>query len=235
MEARQLSQLILYIVDQAADLGGYTTTIRLVKFLYLIDLEHQRRYGRILTGLQWQYYLHGPYAFDLPTIGARLGFDLQREEIVTVKGHRGTLLSTSGPQDFPARLGFGPKALVDGLLRVWSDQETADLLRYAYHTEPMRHAQRGDILDFSVVPEGTYYYEFHAPSQKQASRQLRESLRSYALDDEDKFIIPATVHDEVLNEGLRALDTGEAPVSDFAGITVAVNINELHATLPDSE
>ncbi len=231
MDARQLGQLILYIVYQVEELGGYTTTIRLVKFLYLIDLEHQRRYGHTLTGLQWEYYLHGPYAFELPTIGTRLGFDLQREEFVNVKGHRGTLLRVTDPQDFPAGLSFGIETLVNGILRVWADQETTDMLRYVYHTEPMGRARRGDKLDFSVVPSGTQYYELYIPVQKPTVRRLRESLRSYALDDADEFVRPTTVYDDVLAEGLRALDDDETSISDFAGVAPAVEIDELRATL----
>ena len=76
MNEKELGQLILYVVYQVSDLGGYTTTIRLVKFLYLIDIEHYRRYRRTLTGLNWIYYLFGPYAFSLPQIGRRLGYNL---------------------------------------------------------------------------------------------------------------------------------------------------------------
>jgi len=231
MDAGQLGQLILYIVYQVEELGGYTNTTRLVKFLYLIDLEHQRRYGRTLTGLQWKCYLYGPYAFELPTIGARLGFDLQSEDFVNVKGHRGTLLRVPDSQEFPAGLSFGIEILVNGILRVWADQETADLLQYVYHTEPMRHAQRGDKLDFSLVPSGTHYYELYVPIQKPTVRQLRESLRSYALDDADEFVRSTTVYDEVLDEGLRALDDDETSIPHFARVTPVVNIDELQATL----
>jgi len=224
MDTRQLDQLVLYIVYRAEEVGGYTTPIRLVKFLYLIDLEHQRRYGRTLTGLQWEYYLYGPYAFELPIIGTRLGFDLQREDFVNVKGHRGTLLRVPDPQDFPAGLSFGVETLVNGILRVWADQETADLLQYIYHTEPMRHVRRGDQLDFSVVPSGTHYYELYISVQKPTVRRLRESLRSYAFDDVDEFVRPTTVYDEVLDKGLRALDDNETSIPDFTGVTPAVEI-----------
>ena len=231
MDTKQLGKLILYIVYRAEELGGYTTPIRLVKFFYLIDLEHQRRYGRTLTGLQWKYHLYGPYAFELPTIGTRLGFDLQREDFVNVKGHRGALLRVPDPQDFPAGLSFGVETLVNGILRVWADQETADLLRYVYHTEPMIRARRGNKLNFSVVPSGTQYYELYIPVQKPTVRRLRESLRSYALDDVDEFVRPATMYDEVLDEGLRALDDNETSIPNFVGITPAVEIDELRATL----
>lgn len=67
--------------------------------------------------------------------------------------------------------------------------------------------------------------------QKPTVHRLRESLRSYALDDADEFVRPTTVYDEVLGEGLRALGDDESSIPDFAGITPAVEIDELRATL----
>ena len=67
--------------------------------------------------------------------------------------------------------------------------------------------------------------------QKPTVRRLRESLRSYALDDEGEFVRPTTVHDEVLDEGLRALGDDETSIPDFAGATPAVDIDKLRATL----
>ena len=231
MDDRQLGQLILYIVYQVEDLGGYTTLIRLVKFLYLIDLEHQRRYGRTLTGLQWTYHLYGPYAFELPGIGARLGFDLEQEEFVSATGHQGTLLRVPDPQHFPPGLSFGVETLVNDLLRVWANQETPDLLRYVHRTEPMRHARRGDRLDFSLVPLGTHYYELYIPVQNPIVRRLRESLRSYAQDDAAEFVRPSTTYDDALDEGLQALNSDETTIPDFTGVAPAVEIDELRATL----
>jgi len=232
VDTKQLGQLILYIVSQVEELGGYTTTIRLVKFLYLIDLEQQRRFGRTLTDLEWVYHLYGIYAFELPEIGAHLAFDLQHEEFISAEGHRGTLLHVARPQDFPPGLSFGVEVLVNGLLRAWADQETADLLQYVYRTEPMREALRGDRLDFSAVPSGTRYYEFYVPVRESTACQLRESLSSYAQEDAGEFVHPTTVYDDVLDAGLRALDDDETPLPEMAGIKPQVDLNALRDTLP---
>lgn len=235
MNAKQLAQLVLYIVDQVEDLGGYTTTIRLVKFLYLIDLEHQRRFGRTLTALHWQYYLYGPYAFELPGIGKQLGFTLDHEDFETAKGYRGVLLSVHEPQSFPAGLSFGAETVVNGILQVWALEQTSDLLHYVYNTEPMKHARRGDNLDFSAVPRGTLYYGLHVPVEGKTVRRLRESLRSYALDDAEEFVHLSRVHDKALEEGLRALDADEGYPSSFADTRIEVDLDELHSTLPDGD
>jgi hypothetical protein len=231
MNARQLGQLILYIIYRAEELDGYTTTIRLVKFLYLIDLEHQRRYDHILTGLDWVYHFYGPYAFEIPEIGASLGFDLQREEFVSAGGHSGNLLHAWEPQDFPAELDYGLEVLVNGLLDVWANVETDLLLQYIYRTEPMMRAQRGDKLDFSIVPPGTRYYELYVSIPQRTAHQLRESLRSYAQEDANEFIRPTTVADKVSAEGLRALEGDEGSLLAFAGTRFEIDTDTLKSSL----
>jgi hypothetical protein len=232
VDAEQLGRLILYIISHVEELGGCTTTIRLVKFLYLIDLEHQRRYGQTLTGLDWVYYRYGPYAFEIPEIGTRLGFDLQREEFVSAQGHSGNLLRSWEPQNFPTELSYGIEVMTNVVLGVWADLETDLLLSYVYDTEPMRQAQRGDRLDFSVVPLGTRYYELYVSVPERTARQLRESLRSYAQEDADEFVRPDTVFDDALAAGLRALEDEEDFSSEIAGTRLEIDADSLRGSLP---
>lgn len=232
MNADKLGQLVLYIVYQVAELGGYTTTIRLVKFLYLIDLEHQRRYGCTLTGLQWQYYLYGPYAFELPVLGRQLGLEMESEEFTTGQGHRGSLLSVFEPQSFPPGFRFTTESMVNGVLSVWACQDTRDLLEYVYRTEPIRTSRRGQLLDFSLVPAGTRYYDLYIPTEKAAIRKLRESLRSYPEAEEG--LVPASVrYDQVLAEGLRALDEDEPAIPDFKGTVGWLDCDQLLSAAPE--
>ena len=71
-----LKRLILYIVDQLQDQEGLISKIRIVKLLYLIDVEHYRKYGRTLIGLEWIFYRYGPYAFAIDSAIKELGFEL---------------------------------------------------------------------------------------------------------------------------------------------------------------
>jgi hypothetical protein len=236
MDIAQLSKLILYIVHQVGDLGGYVTTIRLVKFLYLIDLEHYRRYGRILTGLNWQFHLYGPYAFELPEIGRRLGFNLEREEFVTAIGRHGTIFRVPEPQDFPTSLSFGAETVVNGILKVWADQETDNLLYYVYHrTEPLLSGHRGRPLDFSHVERSTHYYELGFAIDEIKKKGLLASIQSYSQEDLAEFTLLPTRRGSILEEGLRAVLSDERQPAYFAGITSTISLNELWATLPPEE
>jgi len=38
---------------------------RLIKLLYLLDIENYKSYQRIFTELDWIFYKYGPYAFEI--------------------------------------------------------------------------------------------------------------------------------------------------------------------------
>jgi hypothetical protein len=235
MDPDRLGQLILYIVDHVRDLGGFTTTTRLAKLLYLIDLEHQRRYGNTMTGLNWVFHNYGPWSFELPDVCSQMGYQLAQEEFVNRRGWRGKLLEVPFQQEFPDGFTYPLQVMINGLLKTWADRETYELLDYVYRTEPMRKATRGEALDFSIVPRGSRYVDLHMDIPDAEVRRLRESLRSYVDEDASELVRVETVYDEVLEKGLRALDEEDTPVQDLAGIMPVVDSKQLRSTLPKEE
>jgi hypothetical protein len=234
MNNKEIGELILYIVDKVADLGGYTTTIRLVKYLYLIDLEHYRRYGETLTDLKWIYYHYGPYTFSLPDIGSRLGFDLKQEEFHTKQGKSGILFRVQEPQELPGNVSFAAESMINGLLQIWSDQETSELLLYVYNTEPVKQGIQGQELDFSKVSRGSRYYEFNIPVDKKIVKKIRENLKTYALADAEEYVSittkPITHAQEVLE------DLEDKDFRDFPGIYPEISDEHvLRGTLPEGD
>jgi len=234
---QQLGRLILYIVDKVSEQGGYTTTIRLVKFLYLIDLEHQRRLGRPLTSLPWVFYHHGPYAAEIAQAAQRVGFVLEQEEFRNQRGYKGRLLTTPYHQGFPAGLGPTAENVVNGILSVWADQDTTDLLAYVYRTEPMRCAKRYDPLDLSVVPIGTRYYELYVPISRGKARKLRNFATSYPPCAPEEYVQPATDDDNpVLAQGLEELLRDEEDLADTGDFELMATPEELRAVFgPDED
>lgn len=51
-------QVIKYIISR---LNGTAIRTQLLKFLYLIDLEHRKLTGTPITDLQYKWWFHGPY------------------------------------------------------------------------------------------------------------------------------------------------------------------------------
>jgi len=155
-----IAKLILYIVYELNELGRSPSTIQLVKYLYLIDIEHQRRFRKPLTELRWVFYKYGPYAFEFKDITEGLGFDLTVETFTT-EGGEGRSYKTETEVPFPPELRSYSQSVVDNVLKKWAFVTTKELLDYVYfHTEPMIDAKRGDILDFSLVePEDVGAYQ----------------------------------------------------------------------------
>jgi hypothetical protein len=200
-----LQKLIQYVVYEVADQGGWTTALRLAKFLYLIDVEMQREYGKPLTGLRWVYHHYGPWAFELPKMAAGLGYRLQQEQFRSGE-RKGTLYRSDQPVDLEEMLSFGKKAIVDRVLKAWAVEDDAVLLEYVYFsTEPMLAAKQGEPLDLSIIPHETRHFEIRINIPADRRNALREKLKAALAQEDADLITPAPlVFDEVYREALRA-------------------------------
>jgi hypothetical protein len=168
-----LRQLILYVVAKLNEAGRRPSTIQLVKFLYLIDIEHQRALRRTLTGFRWVYYHFGPYAFELPRLMSGIGYQLDVETF-TSNGHEGRALEVNHDVPFPSGMGAAAQSIVDRIIKIWASVETKDILDHVYfETEPMIDAQRGDELDFGTVQPSSGGYDLVVNETKQL-RALRK-------------------------------------------------------------
>lgn len=141
---------------------------RLVKLLYLTELEYFRRTGRRLTSIDWQFYHFGPYATALePYIGdpdAITREDWFDDMLAKVRGE-----TVPPDQDLQ-------HAVVD-VVHDWGNADLNTLLDYVYfETEPMQAAKRGEALNFSTVerakPESL---SVHLDSKK--IRRMRDEVR----------------------------------------------------------
>ena len=155
MTNRVLNSLITHIAVELSDRGiGFGKT-KLVKLVYLVDVENYRARRRTLTGAEWVFHHYGPYAFEIDAALAELAFDMPRESVQTAGGYAAIALKPmSGVK---SRLGEHVKTpelrLVNRIIGDWGETELNPLLDYVYFdTEPMKDAARGETLDFSKIP-----------------------------------------------------------------------------------
>lgn len=234
MNNKEIGELILYVVQQVVDSGGYTTTIRLVKFLYLIDLEHYRRFGKTLTDMKWIFYHYGPYALVLPEIGRSLGFYLEKEEFETKKGYKGRYFRIPEPQQTPGFLSYSEDSIINGLLQIWADQETPNLLSYVYETEPVLFGTFGEELDFTLASPGSRYYELFIPVDKKVVKEIKEGLNVHIKEETEEYVIPTTKLDDYPLEAMKFLD--DVNTLNLSGIYPNIKNEEgFEDTLPKSE
>lgn len=148
MDQELTPQLLLYIVDQLQDMGAPISTIRLVKFLYLIDLDHYNQSYQTLTGINWVKYDYGPYFFDWPDLVRSVSLDLEIEEVMTERG-AGVTYRTIEEQDIP-NVSYAIKVMVDRVLKQWAYEDTSILLENVYETMPVKHGEYCEPLDFTL-------------------------------------------------------------------------------------
>jgi uncharacterized phage-associated protein len=121
---------------------------RLVKLLYLVEVEYYRQKRRRLTDLDWKFYLYGPYP---PALQDVLG-----EPEIEFSEWKGGKVSKQIVRDEESFMGAKADVDVESMLgRVveeWGNADLNQLLDYVYfETEPMLNAKRGDTLDFSTI------------------------------------------------------------------------------------
>ncbi len=149
MNRELVKHLILYIVAKLRDMDAPVSTIRLVKCLYLIDLEYYNRHFKTLTGIEWVKYKYGPYFFDWGNAIRSTGLDLEIEEVLTEHGP-GRIYKVYDEQSISGIVDFGAEQLINRVLQKWGLEDRDVLLEYVYGTMPVKHAEHGEPLDFTL-------------------------------------------------------------------------------------
>jgi hypothetical protein len=207
MSNEMVRRLILYIVGELQAHEGLISKIRIVKILYLIDVEYYRMYGESLTGLKWYFYRYGPYAYDIDAAINGLGFRLGEETIETAEGHAAYTYRVQESPDLDD-LRFAAKAGIDRIISRWALEDLRALLDYVYtSTEPMRVAAFGEDLDFSTIRRGIHV---NRPTRylklpQDRSDMIQELLRRRGKQREEPKITPPR-YDEVYTEAVKAMD-----------------------------
>lgn len=149
-----LSELIVAIVSYVTEHGGYVTKTKLLKLLYLFDVEFYRAYGRTFTGFQWKYFHLGPWTkgFD-PLLDYLLSHDQLTEHVSERSEFDTRFLRANERVDLrKAVANYSEEAVLKSILDTWGESTTGEILDYVYfRTEPMEFGVRNEHLDFSKV------------------------------------------------------------------------------------
>jgi Protein of unknown function (DUF4065) len=146
--------LVLSVLTRIKELDASVSKTKLLKLLYLADIEHFRATGDTLTGFDWIFYWYGPWSSDYD----RLLDQMEAEAVLartqwSAGGLDGERLSAVEPRDLAKIIAdtneyFRIRRLVD----TFSDLATSNLLDFVYFdTEPMAGAEKGKRLDFSKI------------------------------------------------------------------------------------
>lgn len=153
-----IPQIVGILCRKSVELGSQATKLRLVKFLYLLDLYNAQETRKTFTGWQWRFVHYGPFCPDSTRAidnAASAGYiaattyesRFRDEDFHLFRPDEGLAdLDFAHIQDAFSFYVSG-RLLED--LRKYHD-DTYGLLDYVYfRTGPMRDARPGDTLDFS--------------------------------------------------------------------------------------
>src|SRR5208337_1506329 len=143
--------LVRAVLTRLRDLDSTASKTKLLKLVYLADIEHFRKAASTLTGFDWIFYLYGPWAADFDKL---LG-QLQTEGLVDVRdwtdtSFEGQEIRVTDPLDLGKVISdadeyFRTKRMID----TFAALSTPELLDYVYFsTEPMEGAEKLQPLDF---------------------------------------------------------------------------------------
>ena len=218
-------QLIQYIVCSATDKGMKLSPIRLVKFLYLVDLYWARENnGKTLTGWPWKFVHYGPFCNEsLDAIEKAFKAELiQRSayESKYVDGDYFLYWCKEGKEQIEERLPLYLVSPLNEAISKWGD-DTYGLLDHVYfETEPMLDARKGNLLDFlkAKKPEVPKEIEMLKLSSKQLAKgkEIMERLKSRYKRGFQGAEVFKPVYDETYRQGIKSLDE-EDLVGELSG------------------
>src|SRR4030042_3961436 len=91
---------------------------RLVKLLYLVEVEHYKHFQKRLTNLRWQFYHYGPYASEIEQV---LGSpDIEEIPFSLRDGRQGShydLVEDEGQSNIPSEL----RRLIANIVKDWGE------------------------------------------------------------------------------------------------------------------
>jgi hypothetical protein len=174
MEAGNIDKLIAAIVTWVVGESSYVTKTKLLKLLYLFDVEYYRAHRQTFTGFGWKFFHLGPWAAE---------FDPTLDDLVI----KGTLVQQRSNNEFETAFyrsaertdtrepfsNVKDEYILRGVLKRWGTRSTGEILDYVYfQTAPMEAGIRNASLDFSVIqPEQPAAYARSSSGKTKAEIQ----------------------------------------------------------------
>jgi hypothetical protein len=210
-----LPKIILAIVSEVVRRGSYVTKTKLLKLLYLFDVEYFRAHREIFTGLSWRYHHLGPWAPEYDEVLQTLKCQGVLTEFQTRNPENETSLYRVTPpvEIFGLLKGSQDEGILRVVLNAWADRGTAEILDYVYfQTEPMEQGERYKPLDFTVIPEQVPMKYIRSSSGKTLDeiRLLKKEFKQRVTptsEIETPLTITPPDYDDAFFDFLRELET----------------------------
>jgi hypothetical protein len=213
-----LSQLIPALIFYVTERGGYVTKTKLLKLLYLFDVEFYRVHGFTFTGFEWKFFHLGPWTSEFDVLLEKL---VAHETIVETKIAKPDYETKFYRASEAAELGphfvkYSDQAILRTVLDAWAESTTGEILDYVYfRTEPMEHGIRNQPLDFTRIvqePVQKYVRTSSGKTSKEigeARRKIQETLEKKVTGESKAFTFTAPKYDEEFVAAVEKMDNGK--------------------------
>lgn len=155
MSNQAIPQLIQAIATFAREKDAYLSKTKLLKLLYLFDVEYYRRHRRTFTEFSWKFFHLGPWTNefdpvldDLVRIGGLVPKQSTHPEYDSINYLPGESIEIDA-----VLTNIRDEGALKKVLNAWVERPVGEILDHVYfRTEPMENAVRNTPLDFSLVP-----------------------------------------------------------------------------------
>lgn len=210
---KNLSNLILFIVAEINNRDSFVTKTKLLKLLYLFDVEYYRIHKKTFTGFDWQFYLLGPWTAQYDK---ELEILIGNSQLKTSAGQNNTTyFKTFEKIEFADLFDtFKDELPLKRIIDTWGERTTNEILDYVYfETEPMIFGTRNELLDFSTISE-TPPIKYKRSSSGKTQKQLQEARKKLdaisekyqAKSANKKAFSKPNYYDEDFYEAMRILE-----------------------------
>jgi uncharacterized phage-associated protein len=138
-----LRDLIFFLIQESPRDLSIT---KLMKLVFLAEVEHVQLYGERLCDIDWTWYNYGP--FSQSVYGAVESLDAEGliQDVLMTQQH--SVRNLDMPEvDIPTAIGARHRYTAKRVLSRYGHLSLHAIKQVAYATETMRHAEQGERLD----------------------------------------------------------------------------------------
>lgn len=216
MEQTVVDILIAAIVTWIAEHESYVTKTKLLKLLYLFDVEYYRHHRSTFTGFGWKFFHLGPWAADYDSaLSGLLDQGILSEQRSNSSEYDAAFYkSVEHVETRRAFVRVKDESILLEVLKRWGTSTTGEILNYVYfQTEPMEAGIRNQPLDFSLIPteRPAVYARSSSGTSPAVIRKLRAKFERQQAEKKAKEQRPFTFtppkYDEEYFEAMGKLQT----------------------------
>ncbi len=132
----------------------YLTEIRLVKLIYLAELQAIEKLGKRLTEIEFKSYHYGPYSDEIAITGQAIaGEDITMEFEETNKDHYATFFKTTKRETCVEHLTEEECNILEEVRKEWGFKPTEKIVLATKKSEPYVQTKLWDVIDLNKYKE----------------------------------------------------------------------------------